>query len=90
MTWKRYFVCFDGNAVGTSTTSAGEGKDYDEFLVAREREAIEAGADSRGAGASELGRPGTLIGGRGVGQRRLHRSELARQGRCGPARILGS
>ena len=70
MTWKRYWVRFpDGNAVGhVSHDLLVRAKDYDRFLVAREREAIAAenaaeAADAAGAGAAGAGSDGGDAGG---------------------------
>ena len=73
MTWKRYWVRFpDGNAVGhVDHHSLVKVKDYDEFLVARDREAIEAekaaeeaaAAAAAGGGASDGGGGGASAGG---------------------------
>ena len=69
MTWKRYWVRFpDGNAIGhVDHTSLVSAKDYDVFVVAREREAEEAAkaaeaaanapAESAGGGAVAGGAP---------------------------------
>jgi len=99
MTWKRYWVRFpDGNAVGhVDHQSLVKAKDYDEFLVAREREAIEAekaaelAAEQAASGAGADSNAGSSGGGAGVevngvfiDQSWLDKAAAAR------ARILGS
>ena len=99
MTWKRYWVRFpDGNAVGhVDHQSLVKAKDYDEFLVAREREAIEAekaaelAAEQAATGAGADSNAGSSGGGAGVevngvfiDQSWLDKAAAAR------ARILGS
>ena len=89
MTWKRYWVRFpDGNAIGhVDHTSLVSAKDYDVFVVAREREAEEAAkaaeaaanapAESAGGGA------GVEVNGVFIAQTWLDKSAAAR------ARIQG-
>ena len=65
MTWKRYWVRFpDGNAVGhVDHGLLVRARDYDRFLVAREREAIEA--EKAAAEAAEVAAAGGGTGGGG-------------------------
>ena len=101
MTWKRYWVRFpDGNAVGhIDHDLLVRAKEYDQFLVARDREAIEAekaaelaaeqAAANAAAGGGDTGGGGAASGGgvevNGVfiDQSWLDKSAAAR------ARILG-
>jgi hypothetical protein len=91
MTWKRYWVRFpDGNADHTSLVRA---KDYEVFVVAREREAEEAAqaaeaaanapAESAGGGAAAGGGAGVEVNGVFIAQTWLDKSAAAR------ARIQG-
>lgn len=95
MTWKRYWVRFpDGNAVGhVDHESLVNAKDYDLFVVAREREAEEAAkaaeeaanapAEAAGGGAAAGGGSGVEVNGVFIDQSWLDKSAAAR------ARILG-
>ncbi len=98
MTWKRYWVRFpDGNSVGhVDHHSLVKAKDYDEFLVARDREAIEAeqaaelaaeqaasGGGASDGGGSAAGGAGVEVNGVFIDQSWLDKSAAAR------ARILG-
>ncbi len=95
MTWKRYWIRFpDGNAIGhVDHTSLVRAKDYDVFVVAREREAEEAAkaaeaaanapAESAGGGAAAGGGAGVEVNGVFIAQTWLDKSAAAR------ARIQG-
>lgn len=95
MTWKRYWVRFpDGNAIGhVDHASLVSAKDYDVFVVAREREAEEAAkaaeaaanapAESAGGGAAAGGGAGVEVNGVFIAQTWLDKSAAAR------ARIQG-
>ena len=95
MTWKRYWVRFpDGNAIGhVDHTSLVSAKDFDVFVVAREREAEEAAkaaeaaanapAESAGGGAAAGGGAGVEVNGVFIAQTWLDKSAAAR------ARIQG-
>lgn len=69
MTWKRYWVRFpDGNSVGhVDHHSLVKTKDYDSFLVAREREAIEAAKAAEAAAAAAEAGGGASGGGADAG-----------------------
>ena len=69
MTWKRYWVRFpDGNSVGhVDHHSLVPAKVYDEFLVAREREAIEAEKAAELAAAEAAANPTAAGGGGSAG-----------------------
>jgi hypothetical protein len=100
MTWKRYWVRFpDGNSVGHVDHSLLVNvKDYDAFLVARQREAIEAekaaeaaaaaaaaggGSDAGSGGGGGAAGGGVTINGVFIDQSWLDKAAAAR------ARILG-
>ncbi len=94
MTWKRYWVRFpDGNSVGhVDHHSLVKTKDYDAFLVARDREAIEAekaaeaaaaaaaagGGDSGGAGGGAASGGGVTVNGVFIDQSWLDKAAAAR------------
>ncbi len=89
MTWRRYWVRFpDGSAVGhVDHGSLVRAKDYDTFLVLREKEAIEAErraeeaanapAVESGGGAAAAG-GGVEVNGVSIPQHLLDRSAAAR------------
>ena len=68
MTWKRYWVRFpDGNAVGhVDHNVLVRAKEYDQFLVARDREAIEAEKAAELAAAEAAANPTAGGGGGGA------------------------
>ena len=68
MTWKRYWVRFpDGNAVGhVDHGNLVRAKEYDMFLVARDREAIEAEKAAELAAADAAANPPAGGGGGGA------------------------
>ena len=94
MTWKRYWVRFpDGNSVGHVDHHAlVKTKDYDAFLIARDREAIEAekaaeeaaaaaaagGGDTEGGGAGAAASGGVTINGVFIDQSWLDKAAAAR------------
>jgi len=69
MSWKRYWVRFpDGNAVGhVDHGLLVRAKDYDQFLVARDREAIEAEKAAELAAEQAAANAGSGDGGGGGG-----------------------
>ncbi|MEM9518714.1 MAG: hypothetical protein AAGA37_05295 [Actinomycetota bacterium] len=99
MTWKRYWVRFpDGESVGhVDHHSLVRTKDYDQFIVARDRELIEAekaaelaalqaadaGASDDGGGGSAAAAGGATVNGVFIDQSWLDKSAAARK------RILG-
>ena len=106
MTWKRYWVRFpDGNAIGhVDHTSLVSAKDYDVFVVAREREAEEAAkaaeaavnapAESAGGGAAAGGGAGVEVNGVFIAQTWLDKSARGHRriaaGLTPPQRVRGS
>ena len=94
MTWKRYWVRFpDGSALGhVDHHKLVNAKHYEEFLVARDREAIEAekaaeaaaaaaaagGGDSGGAGGGAASGGGVTVNGVFIDQSWLDKSAAAR------------
>ena len=95
MTWKRYWIRFpDGDAVGhIDHASLVSAKDYDLFVIAREREAEEAAEAAEAAandatatagdGVAAGGGAGVKVNGVFIAQTWLDKSAAAR------ARILG-
>ena len=68
MSWKRYWVRFpDGNAVGhVDHGLLVRAKEYDQFLVARDREAIEAEKAALLAAEEAANNPAAAAGGGGA------------------------
>lgn len=92
MTWKRYWVRFpDGTAVGhVDHQSLVKAKDFDQFLEAREREAIEAekaaelaaeaasNPSAAASGGGDAGGADPVVNGVAIPQHLIERSAAAR------------